>query len=141
MEFVKGLAKQKPLLLESYSTVPSAIVRGESLVGITYVQYAGQTKGPIDFAPIDKIFADPSDAALSAKAANPNAAKVFIEYLCSSEGQKKVAETGEFVLHPGIYPSLKGADKVMANMVFMDNPNAEQLAKLQSEFRQIFLAK
>ena len=141
LEFVRGLAKQKPLLLESYSTVPSAIVRGESLVGITYVQYAGQTKGPIDFAPVDKIFADPSDAALSAKAANPNAAKVFIEYLCSSEGQKKVAETGEFVLHPGIYPSLKGADKVMANMVFMDNPSGEQLAKLQSEFRQIFLSK
>jgi ABC-type Fe3+ transport system substrate-binding protein len=141
LEFVRGLAKQKPLLLESYSTVPSTIVRGESQLGITYVQYAGQTKGPIDFAPIDKIFADPSDAALSAKAANPNAAKVFIEYLCSSEGQKRVAETGEFVLHPGIYPSLKGADRVMANMVFMDNPSAEQLAKLQGEFRQIFLSK
>jgi iron(III) transport system substrate-binding protein len=141
LEFVKGLAKQKPLLLESYSTVPSAIVRGESLLGITYVQYAGHTKGPIDFAPIDKIFADPSDAAVSAKATNPNAAKAFIEYLCSSEGQKKVAETGEFVLHPEIYPSLKGADKVMANMVFMANPSAEQLTKLHSEFRQIFLAK
>jgi ABC-type Fe3+ transport system substrate-binding protein len=141
LEFVRGLAKQKPLLLESYSTVPSAVVRGESQLGITYVQYAGQTKGPIDFAPVDKIFADPSDVALSAKALNPNAAKVFIEYLCSSEGQKRVAETGEFVLHPGIYPSLKGADKVMANMVFMDNPSAEQLAKLQSEFRQIFLSK
>lgn len=141
LEFVKGLAKQKPLLLESYSTVPSAIVRGESLVGIAYVQYAGQTKGPINFAPIDKIFADPSDAALSAKAANPNAAKAFIEYLCSTDGQKKVAETGEFVLHPGIFPSLKGADKVMANMVFMENPSSEQLAKLQGEFRQIFLSK
>jgi iron(III) transport system substrate-binding protein len=141
MDFVKGLAKQKPLLLESYSTVPTTIIRGESLLGITYVQYAGQTKGPINFAPIDKVFADPSDAALSAKAANPNAAKIFIEYLCSSEGQKRVAETGEFVLHPGIYPSLKGADKVMANMVFMENPSKEQLAKLQSEFRQIFLAK
>jgi iron(III) transport system substrate-binding protein len=141
LEFVRGLAKQKPLLLESYSTVPSVVVRGESQLGITYVQYAGQTKGPIDFAPIDKVFADPSDVALSAKAANPNAAKVFIEYLCSSEGQKRVAETGEFVLHPGIYPSLKGADKVMANMVFMDNPSGEQLAKLQSEFRQIFLPR
>jgi iron(III) transport system substrate-binding protein len=141
LEFVRGLAKQKPLLLESYSTVPSAVVRGESQLGITYVQYAGQTKGPIDFAPIDKVFADPSDVALSAKAANANAAKVFIEYLCSSEGQRRVAETGEFVLHPGIYPSLKGADKVMVNMVFMDNPSGEQLAKLQSEFRQIFIAK
>jgi iron(III) transport system substrate-binding protein len=141
MDFVKGLAKQRPMLLESYSTVPNAIVRGESLLGITYVQYAGQTKGPISFAPIDKIFADPSDAALSAKAANSNAAKAFIEYLCSSEGQKKIAETGEFVLHPGIYPAIKGADKVIANMLFMDNPSGEQLTKLQGEFRQIFLAK
>ena len=52
-----------------------------------------------------------------------------------------MAETGEFVLHPGIYASLKGADKVIANMVFMDNPSGEQLAKLQNEFRQIFLSK
>jgi hypothetical protein len=29
----------------------------------------------------------------------------------------------------------------MANMVFMDNPSGEQLAKLQNQFRQIFLAK
>jgi iron(III) transport system substrate-binding protein len=141
IEFVKGLAKQKPVLVESYSTVPVTIVRGESWLGITYIQYAGQTKGPINFAPIDKMFADPSDAALSAKAANPNAAKAFIDYLCSAEGQKTIAETGEFVLHPGIYPSLKGADKVMANMVFMENPSAEQLTKLQGEFRQIFLSK
>src|SRR5574341_311065 len=41
MDFARGLAKQKPLLLESYSTVPTTIVRGESLVGISYVQYAG----------------------------------------------------------------------------------------------------
>ena len=141
MDFVKGLAKQKPLLLESYSTVPNTIVRGESLVGITYIQYAGQTKGPIDFAPIDKILADPSDAALSNKAANTNAAKIFIEYLCSTEGQKKVAETGEFVLAPGVYPPIKGADRIMANILFLEDPSAEQLAKLQADFRQLFLSK
>ena len=141
MDFVKGLAKQKPLLLESYSTVPNTIVRGESLVGITYIQYAGQTKGPIDFAPIDKILADPSDAALSNKAANTNAAKIFIEYLCSTEGQKKVAETGEFVLAPGVYPPIKGAGRIMANILFLEDPSAEQLAKLQADFRQLFLSK
>ena len=141
MDFVKGLAKQKPLLLESYSTVPNTIVRGESLVGIMYIQYAGQTKGPIDFAPIDKILADPSDAALSNKAANTNAAKIFIEYLCSTEGQKKVAETGEFVLAPGVYPPIKGAGRIMANILFLEDPSAEQLAKLQADFRQLFLSK
>ena len=141
MDFVRGLAKQKPHLVESYSSVPNAIVRGESAVGITYVQYAGQFKGPISFAPIDKVFADPSDAALSAKAPNTNAGKLFIEYLCSAEGQKKVAETGEFVLAPGIYPNIKGADKIMSSLLLMNDASGEQLAKMQSEFRQLFIAK
>jgi len=141
IDFARGLAKQKPMLLESYSTVPNAIVRGESLVGISYIQYAGQTKGPIDFAPISQVFADPSDAALSMKAANSNAAKLFIDYLCSPEGQKKVAETGEFVLSPGVYPAIKGADKIVANLYMMEDPSAETLGKLQAEFRQMFIAK
>jgi iron(III) transport system substrate-binding protein len=141
LDFVKGLAKQKPLLVESYSTVPNAIVRGEASVGITYIQYAGQTKGPINFAPINQVFADPSDAALSAKAANSNAAKLFIEYLCSPEGQKKVAEAGEFVLSPGVFPPIKGADKIITSLNMMDDPSAETLAKLQADFRQLFLIK
>jgi ABC-type Fe3+ transport system substrate-binding protein len=141
MDFVRGLAKQKPHLVESYSSVPNAIVRGESAVGITYVQYAGQTKGPISFAPIDKVFGDPSDAALNAKAPNVNAGKLFIEYLCSPEGQKKVADTGEFVLAPGIYPNIPGADKIMAGLLLMKDPSSDQLAKLQGEFRQLFLQK
>jgi iron(III) transport system substrate-binding protein len=141
MDFVRGLAKQTPFLVESYSSVPLAIVRGETLVGLTYVQYVGQTKGPIGFAPTETVFADPSDIGLSAKAANPNAAKLFIEYLCSADGQKGVAQTGEFVLQPGIYPAIKGADKIMAAMTYMENPSGEHLAKLQSDFRQIFVAK
>jgi iron(III) transport system substrate-binding protein len=141
MDFVRGLGKQKPHLVESYSSVPNAIVRGESAVGITYVQYAGQFKGPISFAPLDKVFADPSDAALSAKAPNLNAGKLFIEYLCSAEGQKKVADTGEFVLAPGIYPNIQGADKIMGSLLLMKDASSEQLGKLQAEFRQIFVLK
>jgi iron(III) transport system substrate-binding protein len=141
IEFARGLAKQRPHLVESYSSVPNAIVRGESAVGITYVQYAGQTKGPISFAPIDKLFADPSDAALGSKSPNMNAGKLFIEYLCSAEGQKKVADTGEFVLAPGVYPNIKGADKIMNSLLLMNDTSGDQLAKLQTEFRQLFLAK
>ncbi len=139
MDFARGLAKQKPHLVESYSSVPNVIVRGESAVGITYVQYAGQTKGPIGFAPLDKVFGDPSDVALSAKAPNGSAGRLFIEYLCSAEGQKKIADTGEFVLAPGIYPNIKGAEKIMNSLLLMKDASGDQLAKLQSEFRQMFL--
>jgi iron(III) transport system substrate-binding protein len=141
MDFVRALAKQKPLLVESYSSVPNMIVRGEAALGISYIQYVPQTKGPIGFAPINQILADPSDVGLSAKAANANAARVLIDYLCSAEGQKKVAETNEFVLAPGVLPNIPGAERIMANMRLLDDPSAEQLQKLQSDFRQLFVAK
>lgn len=141
LDFVRALAKQRPQLVESYSSVPSAIVRGEAALGISYIQYVPQTKGPIGFAPIDQVFADPSDAAISAKAVNPNAARFLIDYLCSPEGQKKVAETHEFVLSPGVYPAIKGADRIMANMQLLEDPSSEQLQKLLSDFRQLFVAK
>jgi iron(III) transport system substrate-binding protein len=141
MDFVRGLAKQKPLLVESYSSVPNMIVRGEAALGISYIQYAPQTKGPISFAPINQVLADPSDVALSAKAANPNAARFLMDYLCSAEGQKKVAETGEFVVAPGVFPAVPGADRIMAAMRLLEDPSAEQLQKLQNDFRQLFVAK
>jgi iron(III) transport system substrate-binding protein len=141
IDFVRALAKQKPLLVESYSSVPTAIVRGESALGVTYVQYAAQTKGPIDFAPTARFLADPSDAAVSARAANANAARLLVDYLCSPEGQKKVAETGEFVLAPGVYPAVKGAEKIMASLDLLEDPSAEQLHKLHGDFRQMFLGK
>jgi iron(III) transport system substrate-binding protein len=141
LDFARGLAKQRPLLVESYSTVPNAIVRGEAALGISYIQYVPQTKGPIGFAPIELAFADPSDAAISAKAANPNAARFLIDYLCSAEGQKKVAETHEFVLAKDVYPAIKGADRIIANLQLLEDPSGEQLQKLLAEFRQIFLVK
>jgi ABC-type Fe3+ transport system substrate-binding protein len=141
LDYVRALAKQRPLLVESYSSVPNAIVRGEAALGISYIQYVPQTKGPIGFAPIDQVLADPSDSAIGAKAANPNAARFLVDYLCSPEGQKKVAETHEFVLSPGVYPAIKGADRIMANMTLLDDPSSEQLQKLFSDFRQLFMAK
>jgi len=138
LDFVKALAGQRPHMMDAFSPIPSAIIRGETPLGITYLQYVVQQKGPIGYAPLDKYLTDPTDIGLSAKAANPNAGKIFIEYICSPEGQKRVADTGEFVLSPGIYPAIKEAEKVASNMVFMDNPTVEQLKKLQGEFRQIF---
>ncbi|MBI2349066.1 MAG: extracellular solute-binding protein [Deltaproteobacteria bacterium] len=141
LDFVKALAKQKPHLVDSFAPIPTTIIRGEASLGITYVQYVAQQKGPIGYAPLEKYLADPSDLGLSAKAANPNAGKIFLEYMCSAEGQKLVAGAGEFVLAPGIYPAIQEAEKVAANLVFMDNPTVEQLKKLQSDFRQIFFGR
>jgi iron(III) transport system substrate-binding protein len=141
IDYVKALAKQTPLLKESFAPVPNDILRGEATLGFTYLQYVYQNKGPLGYVLMDKILTDTNDLGLSAKAMNPNAAKLYMEYLCSPEGQKLVADLGEFVLSPGVYPPVKDADKITANSIFMDNPSAEEYKKLSAEFRQIFFGK
>ena len=141
LDFVKALAKQQPRLVESLTPVTNMIIKAEAHVGIGLVNTIIQFKGPVAYAPLDKYLTDPSYMSLSAKAAHSNAARLFIDYACSAEGQKAISETGEFVLYPGIYPAINNPEKVAANVVFMDNPTEEEFKKLMSDFREIFFAK
>ena len=142
LDLVKGFANQKPLLVESLAPVTTTIIKGEAPVGITYIKYVKQYKGPVNYVLMDKYLTDPNYMSLSAKAAHPNAAKLYLDFICSAEGQKLVAEEGEFVMSPGIFPPIKDAEKVAPDMVFMDNPSEEEFKKLMSgTFRDIFFGK
>ena len=137
-EFVKGLAKQQPLLVESLAPVTPAIIKGEAQIGIAYIKFVKQYKGPVGYVSLDKYLSDPNHLALGAKAARPNAARLYIEHAVSADGQRIIAQDGEFVLFPGVYPPIQGAEKVTPNMVPMDNPTEEEARTLSNEFRQIF---
>ncbi len=142
LDYVKALAKQNPVLVDSLAPVTTTIIKGEAPVGITYIKYIKQYKGPVDFIPMDRYLTDPNYLSLSAKSPRPNAAKLYIDFACSAEGQKEIAEDGEFVLAPGVYPPIKDADKVAPKMVFMENPSEEEFKKLMTgTFRDIFYAK
>ena len=142
LDYVKALAKQKPILVESLAPVTTTIIKGEALVGITYIKYVKQYKGPVAYIPMDKYLTDPNYLSLSGKTTRPNAAKLYIDFACSPEGQKEIAEDGEFVLAPGVYPPIKDAEKVAPRMVFMDNPTEDEFKKLMgTTFREIFFAK
>src|SRR5918994_7196006 len=142
LDYVTALAKQKPILVESLAPVTTTIIKGEALVGITYIKYVKQYKGPVDYVLQDKYLTDPNYLSLSAKTGRSNAAKLYIDFACSPEGQKEIAEDGEFVMAPGIYPPIKDADKVAPRIVFMENPSQEEFKKLMgSTFRDIFFAK
>ncbi len=139
LDLVKGLANQKPLLVESLAPVTTTIIKGEAPVGITYIKYVKQYKGHIGYVLMDKYLSDPNYMSLGAKALHPNAAKLYLEFVTSAEGQKLAAQEGEFVMYPGIYPPIKDAEKVAPNMVFMENPSEEEFKKLMTNtFREIF---
>lgn len=141
LDYARALARQKPFLMESFAPVPSALAKGEGHIGITYAQYVTQVKGPLSHVVFDKVFTDSTDLAVGVKSSSPNGARLYIDYLCSPEAQKMIAESGDFPLAPGIYPNVKDAEKVVANAIFMDNPSDEQFKKLKEDFRKIFLGQ
>ncbi|HEY1268020.1 MAG TPA: extracellular solute-binding protein [Candidatus Binatia bacterium] len=142
LDYVKALAKQKPILVESLAPVTTTIIKGEAPVGITYIKYVKQYKGPVTYVLMDKYLTDPNYMSLSAKTTRPNAAKLYIDYICSAEGQKATAEEGEFPMLPGVVPPIKDAEKVVPGMIFMDNPSEDEFNKLMhTTFRQIFFGQ
>ncbi|MBI2089051.1 MAG: extracellular solute-binding protein [Deltaproteobacteria bacterium] len=141
LEFVRALSKQVPHLVESFAPVPDVIVRGEAYLGIAHVKHVKQYKGPLDYVMLDKFLGDAHVLGLSAKGPNPNAGRLYMEYLMSLEGQKAAAGEGEFVLYPGVNPDIRAAEKVVARTIFMDSPTEEELKKLRVEFREIFFGK
>lgn len=139
-EFAAGLAQQQPLLVESFAPIVNTVIRGEAALGLAYLKYVIQFKGPFDYVRLDKYLADTNYLGVSRKGPHANAARLYVEFLCSPEGQKAVAETGEFVLSPGIAPAVPGAPQVAQRSQFMDEPSAEEFKKLQAELRQMFFA-
>ena len=140
-EFAKALAQQQPVLVESFAPIVNTVVRGEAPLGITYLKYVGQYKGPIDYLRLNKYLADTNYLGVGKKAANLHAARLYVEYICSLEGQKAMAATGEFVLAPQVSPAIPGAADVAQRTIFMEEPTAEEFKKLRDEMRQIFLIK
>lgn len=138
LDFVKALAKQEPHLVESFAPVPNALIRGEAQIGLGYIKYLKQYRGPLDYVLLDRHLAELNVMSIGSKAANINAARLYIEFICSAEGQKLVAEQGEFALYPGVNPAITDADKVVSTTVLMDRPTPEEFKKLNAEFRQIF---
>jgi iron(III) transport system substrate-binding protein len=140
-EFAKALAQQQPLMVESFAPIVNTVIKGEAPLGITYLKYVGQYKGPIDYVRLNKYLADTNYMGVSKKAAHPNAGRLYVEYICSPEGQKAMAGTGEFVLAPQISPAFPGAAEVAQRTLFMEEPTAEEFKKLREEMRQIFVLK
>lgn len=142
LDLVRGLAKQKPVLVDSLAPVTTAVIKGEAALGITYIKYVKQYKGPVHYVLMDQYLADPNYMSVGIKAPNSNAAKLYVDYACSPEGQKHIAEDGEFVFAPGVLPPIKDAEKVQPHILLMDNPSRDEFKKLMSgTFRDIFYAK
>jgi iron(III) transport system substrate-binding protein len=129
-------AATKPVLYPSGAPLSDALVRGEvSIAPLLYnVIYTKQRDGaPVEiFFPPEGTPAIPYASGVAKTSANPNAAKLFLNWCLSEEGQRfMITQQGNLtsLKNPPVYP--KGFDP---NVVKVWLPNFEQFEKLRASW-------
>jgi iron(III) transport system substrate-binding protein len=138
-KFIRDLASQKPILVESFIPSAERVTGGEVPLAITYVIYAytyAQKGAPVDYVRLGKMMGDGHYALLNNKSPHPNAGKTFIDYLLGEESARILAKMGEFVNRKGIYPPLPDADKI--RFVPMEDFSIKEYADKRKEFQKLF---
>lgn len=136
--FVERLAANAALV-ESVLEVAQKVVAGEYPLEVSFVKYVhvfGKEGAPLDYVRLDPVFALPSYVAVGARAAHPAAAGLFVDTLLSRAGLLALAQAGEFVLVPGVYPPIKDADRL--KVLVMDEPSEEEFQRAREEFASLF---
>jgi iron(III) transport system substrate-binding protein len=104
-----GLAKQGVRWQKSQQNIAQLLVAGEFPLGLGYATRTTvikETGAPIDWVRTTKpIVVDAHNLAMSAQPPHPNAAKLWIDFLHSYDGQKALYDNKESVLRPGVMPS------------------------------------
>lgn len=140
MEFMQSLAKQDIAIRSGRSLVTQLLSAGEfdlQIVAYWYRPYLMKKQG----APVDWVGLEPAIVALhpismAEKAPNPNAAKLFIDFALSDEGQKLFAQGGREPAKPGLKPEGYPTQlKVAPSRVQL----AEKLADYTRQYEALFV--
>lgn len=140
LDYWRRLATQQINFRKGYTLISELVSAGEFPVAVSLYQHRvdeyAEKGAPLQWiAPNPLVGGDPNKISLLKNAPRPNAAKVFIDFMLSAEGQKLLQDKGRSPGRIGIgprNPRLKGAK------IFNLHVSAEEYEELGKEFNQIF---
>lgn len=142
LEFWQGIAKQKPVVTDSNGATTDLLARGEVAVAVglpANVAQAAKDGAPVKvIIPEDGMIAYNQYAGLASSAKRPNAAKVFLSWLLSPQGQKVIAlELGNYAVMKGA-PAPKVGDLTLPPRedAVVVQPSAEGLIKNRDAYQE-----
>ena len=137
-KFIRGLAANNPLFVDSFTPTSAVIISGEKPIGISMPKYI-ITNAPnsLDWANIEPILGSLRGIGISANAPNPDGARQFIDFWLSDDvGRFLANEVGEYVLVPDVFPPLEGMDT--ANIIPIVELSDEEINRWGSFFKDVF---
>lgn len=143
MQFLKGLAANRPMFVASFGPTPAPVESGEKLIGISMPKYIlTKAPAPLAWAPQSgqPLLGTARAIAMTTNAPHPDAARAFLDFWLSKQAMGLLAnEVGEYVLAQGVFPPIKGIESAKVQPV--RDLADEEIQKWGREFGKIFAAK
>jgi len=93
LDYLKKLGEQEPVVMRGSTVRVQLAAAGEFPLVIAYaniIQYLAEKGAPLDWLPLEPAVISVNTVMAGAKAVHPNAAKLFIDFTLSKEGQEKL---------------------------------------------------
>jgi len=141
LKFMRDLAKQQPSPREGHELLAQLIVAGEGVIDINIpaasVERMKERGAPIDWTALGPAPATMVGAGIAAQAPHPNAARVFLDFLLSREGQKLMQTPGRLIARSDL--ANEQAAMLKELKIVPVNPSlAEKLDDYAKQLRTIF---
>ena len=142
LAYLKKLAAQELKFYAGLSLLTNLLAAGEFPVGLfTYLHSIEEAKSkgaPVEWVAQDQVFTKFQPVSVAAKAPHPAAAKLFIDWGLSLQGQKLIASMGRVAARSGVSTDIPGLEKL--RMVVDDLSWVEDYNTNYEIFRSVFLA-
>jgi iron(III) transport system substrate-binding protein len=141
VQYMRALAKQQPSPREGHELLAQLVAAGEGLfdvnIPVASVERMKERGAPIDWTALGPVPAIMVGAGLAAHAPHPNAAKLFLEFVLSRDGQKLMQTPGRHVARRDI-PNDHSARLKDLQIVPVNPALAERLDEYAKQLRTIF---
>jgi iron(III) transport system substrate-binding protein len=141
LKYMRELAKQQPSPREGHELLAQLVVAGEGVIDINIpaasVERVKERGAPIDWTALGDAPAVMVGIGLAAQAPHPSAAKVFLDFVLSREGQKLMQTPGRLVARGDL--ANEQAAMLKGLKIVPVNPDmAEKLDEYAKQLRAIF---
>jgi iron(III) transport system substrate-binding protein len=141
LQYMRQLAKQEPMLREGHELLAQLVAAGEGFFDINIpassVDRVKEKGAPIDWIALGEAPAIMVGIGLAAQAAHVNAAKLFIDFALSREGQKLQQGFGRLVARTDLVSEQPAAIRQI-RMVPVNPELAEKMNDYAKQLRTIF---
>jgi ABC-type Fe3+ transport system substrate-binding protein len=143
-KFMRALADQQPSMRKGHTLIANLMSSGEFPLGLVYAHRVEEMKAKgmktIDWVPLEPIVATPIVIGIAKNAPHPNAAKLFVDFFLSKEGQT-ISQKQQYRVpaNPDLPPVSPKLDPKNLKISLINKQVADRYQEYDKEYQELFV--